>query len=128
MEYLTPVDNYLVVLPSLKGVTFIDIESCHGYINRYYEEKLALKGMENTYADYDMYEEKAREDIMRVVGVEEGEAKIYDLENFIEVVQSSSLFQEEKEEIIRKVIERNSKIDIGKYDLESILLDTKRVI
>lgn len=128
MDYLTPEDNYLVVLPNGMAITFKDIEGCHAYINRYYEEKIKLNGIENIYANYDMYEEKSREDIARVIGAEEGEAKIYELESVIEQIRKSSVFVDESDDIINKLMSNKCKIDISDYGIDSALLNSEQVI
>lgn len=128
MDYVTPEDNYLVVLPEGKAVTFKDLEGCHAYINRYYEERIEKNGIENIYANYDMYEEKARDDIARVIGAEEGEAKIYELESVIEQIRITSVFVDEADEVINKLMERHCEIDISDYGIDNALLYSEQII
>ncbi|MEG1002225.1 hypothetical protein [Clostridium sp.] len=128
MDYITPKDNYLIVFPDGEAVTFFDVEGCYAYRNRYYEERIKLNSEKNIYANYDMYEEKAREDIARVIGAEEGEAKIYDLDSVIEEIQKSGAFDDEKEEIISKLMGENSKIQISDYGLDNVLLEARSTI
>ena len=47
-------------------------------------------------------------------GVEEGECRLYNTYNIIEKIQNEGIFQEEKEELISKLL--SNKIDINIYD------------
>lgn len=128
MEYLNPEDNYLVVFPDGRGVTFKDLEGCHSYINRYYEERIRLHAMEEVYENYDLTKEDARHRISTIIGAEEGDSKIYFLEDVFEAIQNSGAFLEEQEEVIGKLMGRNSKIDITDYGLDKILLNVTDII
>ena len=101
MEYITPEDNYLVVFPDGRGVTFKDIEGSDAYINRYYEERIRLHAIESIYEDYDLSKEDSRERISTILGAEEGDPKIYYLDDVFEAIQNSGAFIEEQEEIMK---------------------------
>lgn len=124
MNYIVPKNNYLVVLPNGLGVGFVDLEEAQAYVNMYCEERVVKEGLSDTYASYDMYEEKSREDIAQVIGCEEGEAIIYNIDDIIEKVQTmDEAFQEEKEEIIGKLISEECTIDTYSLGLESVLVN-----
>lgn len=128
MEYITPEDNYLVVFPDGRGVTFKDIEGSDTYINRYYEERIRLHAIESIYEDYDLSKEDSRERISTILGAEEGDPKIYYLDDVFEAIQNSGAFIEEQEEIIGHLLNRNSKINITHYGLDKILVNVQDII
>lgn len=128
MEYLTPEDNYLVVFPDGRGVTFKDIEGSDAYINRYYEERIRLHAMESIYEDYDLSKEDARDRISTILGAEEGDPKIYYLDDVFYAIQNSGAFIEEQEEIIGHLLGRNSKINTTHYGLDKILVNVQDII
>ena len=94
--------DYLLVMPSGNVRGFEDIESAKRYVNNYYYKDLI--------EDFD--------DISDVLsyksGVEEGECRLYNTYNIIEKIQNEGIFQEEKEELISKLL--SNKIDINIYD------------
>lgn len=128
MEYITPEDNYLVVFPDGRGVTFKDIEGCSAYINRYYEERVRLHAMEEVYENYDLTKEDARDRISTIIGAEEGEPKIYYLDDVFEAIQNSGAFLEEQQEVISNLLSRNSKINTTHYGLDKILINVNDII
>lgn len=128
MEYLTPEDNYLVVFPDGRGVTFKDIEGSDAYINRYYEERIRLHAIESIYEDYDLSKEDARDRISTILGAEEGDPKIYYLDDVFEAIQNSGAFIDEQEEIIGHLLGRNSKINTTHYGLDKILVNLQDII
>ncbi len=128
MEYITPEDNYLVVFPDGRGVTFKDIEGCSAYINRYYEERVRLHAMEEVYENYDLTKEDARDRISTIIGAEEGEPKIYYLDDVFEAIQNSGAFLEEQQEVISNLLYRNSKINTTHYGLDKILINVNDII
>lgn len=128
MEYLTPEDNYLVVFPDGRGVTFKDIEGCDAYINRYYEERVRLHATEGIYEDYDLTKEDARDRISAIIGAEEGDPKVYYLDDVFEAIQNSGAFIEEQEEVISKMLGTNSRINTTHYGLDKILINVTDII
>lgn len=128
MEYITPEDNYLVVFPDGRGVTFKDIEGCSAYINRYYEERVRIHAMEEVYENYDLTKEDARDRISTIIGAEEGEPKIYYLDDVFEAIQNSGAFLEEQQEVISNLLGRNSKINTTHYGLDKILINVNNII
>ncbi|GAA0070084.1 hypothetical protein UT300003_16070 [Clostridium sardiniense] len=127
MEYLTPEDNYLVVLPGGKAITFKDIEECDAYINRYYEKRVSLHTNE-IYENYDLTQQDARDIIGTILGAEEGDAKVYYLDDVFEAIQNSGAFIEEQQEVISKLLGRNSRIDTTHFGLDEMLVNIPDII
>ena len=117
--------NYLLVLPNYRAIGFSEYKDADTALHLYFEDRIDIKSEQNTYSQYDMYEEKSREDISYVIGAEEGEGKIYDIDNLMENIQESDMFQDEKEDIIRELLKSNIDFDISKYEIENILVNTK---
>ena len=100
--------DYLLVMPSGNVRGFEDIESAKGYVNNYYYKKTISTDVIGAYKDLisDVLSYKS--------GVEEGECRLYNTYNIIEKIQNEGIFQEEKEELISKLL--SNKIDINIYD------------
>lgn len=125
MDYKVAANNYIVVTPkgTIKG--FLEAEDAHMYVLGYYEKKVN-KLSDDTDIIYDDYATEPLEstiDICIDLGVKEGDCTIYDLDDFIEKIQESSMFEEEKEEIISKLMEKDIKLNAIDYQLMDILKD-----
>lgn len=117
--------NYLLVLPDYRAIGFSELKDADRVLHIYFEDRIDIKSEQNIYSQYDMYEEKSRDDISYVIGAEEGWGKIYDIDDLIENIQESDMFQDEKEDIIRELLKNNINFDISKYEIENILVNTK---
>lgn len=113
MEYLTAANDYILLMPSGELRGFKDIDSARGTIYQYDINTI----MENVHSggeyEYDMYNQQ--NDVGIIAGVENGECQIFDLEDFISKIRESGMFQEEKDEIINKLLQEN--INLNVYDL-----------
>ena len=123
MEYVTPVNNYVVVMPTGDVVGFVELSDARGYISTNYLERILSVSHEGKYSYFDMTQERDMEDSGIIAGVNEGEAQIYDLDDFINKIRSSWMFQDEKDEVISKLLEKNIKLNVIDYGLENILTD-----
>ena len=113
MEYLTAANDYILLMPSGELRGFKDIDSARGTIYQYDINTI----MENVHSggeyEYDMYNQQ--NDVGIIAGVENGECQIFDLEDFISKIRESGMFQDEKDEIINKLLQEN--INLNVYDL-----------
>ncbi|WP_300349218.1 hypothetical protein [Clostridium sp.] len=126
--YEAPENNYILVMPDGKVVGFEDIDIAKAYVNRYYQEKLDVYSNKVDFSDFDITDEKVNETISRVVGVDEGICTIYNLEDLINSIQNSSIFEDEKNELIFKLRERRIDLNINDYQVDDILANVDEVI
>lgn len=117
--------NYLLVLPNYRAIGFKELEGAQAALNMYHEGRIDVNNEKNIYSQYDMFEEKSREDLSFIIGAEEGEGKIYDIDELVENLRNAEILDEEKNEIITELINEKINFDIGQYGIENILSDTK---
>ena len=125
MDYITPVNNYVVVMPNGNTVGFVELSDARGYITTNYLGRILSISHEGKYSYFDMTQERDMEDSGIIAGVNEGEASIYDLDEFIEKIRSSDMFQDEKDELISKLLKDNIKMNVIDYGLEGILTEVE---
>lgn len=127
MEYNVAVNNYIVVTPkgTIKG--FLEEEEAHMYVLGYYEKKVnkLSDDRESIYEDYATEPLESTIGICIDLGVTEGDCTIYDLDDFIEKIQESSIFEDEKEELILKLMKKDIRLNAVDYQLMDILRDVK---
>lgn len=128
MEYSSPYNNYIVVMPDGDVKGFMETEMAQGYINRYYQERIDQYEQKPDYSDHDMTKVKSLTEICKNIGVAEGECITYDLDDFINKIQEATIFDEEKQEVISKLLQKNISLNVNDYQLENILLDVKVIM
>lgn len=127
MDYLTAVNNYIVVEPSgdIKGFKELSdarsFDSCY-YLDNILENSSRVKGFGTL---FDLYQEEDQEDLNRILGVNEGECRVYDLESVIEAIRNSFYFQDEKNELISNLMKEEITLNIYDYGIDNILEDSK---
>ncbi len=123
MEYLTAANDYILLMPSGELRGFKDIDSARGTIYQYDINTI----MENVHSggeyEYDMYNQQ--NDVGIIAGVENGECQIFDLEDFISKIRESGMFQDEKDEIINKLLQENINLNVYDLGLFSLLNDCR---
>lgn len=127
MDYLIAANNYIVVEPSgdIKGFKELsDAKSFVGcyYLNNILDNTQRVKGY-GTW--FDLYQEEDQEDLNRILGVNEGECMIFDLDSILEVIRNSAYFEEEKEELISSLLKEEIKLNIYDYGIDNLLNDCK---
>ena len=128
MEYITAFNNYVVAEPGgdLRG--FKELSDARSFISAYNLDNIlenSPRVTEDSEKFFDLYQEKDQQDLGIITGVNEGECKIYDLEDFIEKIRESSFFQSEKDEIISELLKEDIKLNIYDYGIDDILTDVK---
>ena len=64
------------------------------------------------------------EAICTSLGAYEGECVIYDLDSLIENIQKSDYFEEEKVELISKLMDKQIDINVNDYQIDKIFTET----
>ncbi|GAB6170480.1 hypothetical protein JCM1393_29400 [Clostridium carnis] len=124
---IVPYNSYLLVLPNGDTKGFNDLELAKAYINRYYEEKILVYSNKDDYQDVTELVGQVRNNICQQLGVDEGECSVYNIEDFIERVREELIFDEEKEEIISKLLKENIQLNIYEYSLDRLLNDIEKI-
>lgn len=120
-----PSNEYLLVMPNGDCVGFNDLKEAKAYINIYYERKIDEDIDEHDYNDAtEIGGGDSRQNICTQLGVEEGKCEVYNMEEFINKLEEELVFDNEKDEIISKLMEEDLDINVYKYNLDMILADT----
>ena len=127
MEYITAFNNYVVAQPNGDLIGFKELSDARSFISTYNLNNILENSpiAENAEKFFDLYQEKDQQDLGIITGVDEGECKIYDLEDFIEKVRETDFFQSEKDEIISELLKEDIKLNIYDYGIDNILTDVK---
>lgn len=119
--------EYLLVMPSGNIRGFHDEETAKAYINNYYYFKTRNNDVVGVYE----YLTEDFDDIVNVIcykiGVEEGECRLYNTREIIEKIQDEVIFQDEKEELISKLLFNPSEINTFDYAIDNIFTNTDSI-
>lgn len=119
-----PSNEYLLVMPDGECKGFNDLREAKAYINVYYERKIDEDVDEHGYNDAtDIGGGDARQNVCTQLGVEEGKCKVYDMDEFIKKLEEELVFDNEKKEVISKLMEEDLDINVYNYNLDLILAD-----
>lgn len=120
-SYEVTENNYILVMPDGNVVGFEETDRAQRYINRYYQEQISTYCEKVDYSEYDMTEWKSTENICTAMGAYEGVCILYKLDELIESIQESSIFEEEKKELISKLLNKNIQLNVNDYQIDNIL-------
>lgn len=125
MDNNMPVNNYIIVLPNGDVRGFREENDAHKFFLGYYERKVneLSQNRELCYEDYSTQPVESSIEICIGLGVDEGDCTIYDLQDLIAKIQESSIFDEEKQELITRLMADNIKLNIYNYQIDNILPD-----
>ncbi len=129
MNTRVPYHNYIVVTPNGDVLGFGEEDDARKYVAGYYVGKIEELSDDRSkvYVDYGTDPLQASVDICTELGAYEGDCIIYDLDNFIENIQNSGIFEDEKEELILKLMQEKINLNINDYQVDDLLYDTKVV-
>lgn len=121
MEYITAVNNYVVLTPEGRLVGFQDKDRCINYITGYeFSNMLEFKNNKND-GYFDFYVEQDQKDFGTITGVNEGDCLIYRLDDIIEAIQNAGIFQSEKDEIISELLKEDINLNIHNIGIDNII-------
>lgn len=129
MNTRVPYHNYIVVIPNGDVLGFGEEDDARKYVAGYYVGKIEELSDDRSkvYVDYGTDPLQASVDICTELGAYEGDCIIYDLDSFIENIQNSGIFEDEKEELILKLMQEKINLNINDYQVDDLLYDTKVV-
>lgn len=122
---LIPFNTYLLVMPNGNAIGFNDETLAKAYVNRYYEKKIKEYSKKDDYNDFSDLVGQVRNNICQHIGVDEGVCNLYNLNSFIANLRENLIFDDDKEEIIKKLYEKDINLNIYDCSLDNILNDTE---
>ncbi|MEG0295556.1 MAG: hypothetical protein RR620_02485 [Clostridium sp.] len=124
---ITPCHEYLLVLTDGSAIGFDDLETAKGYVNIYYQEK--VKNSEQVLETEDITDssEQLMNTVCQVIGAVEGEVAVYYIEDVINKIQEEFVFDEEKEEIVSKLLQKDIKLNVIDFGIDFILHDVEPI-
>ena len=124
---IVPSNEYLLVMPSGNVKGFDDYAMAKAYINNYYYYKTRRVEEVGAYDDLTNDFDDIVDTVCYKIGIEEGECQLYYTSDIIEKLQDELVFNEEKEEVISKLMA--SKIEFNTYDyaLDNIFRDVQPI-
>ena len=104
---------------------FDDVEIAKGYINIYYDKKVHNSKYIFELNDLTDSSDQFFNTICQNLGAGEGECKVYNTLDIIEKIQEELVFDEEKEEVISKLMSSQINFNIYDYRVDNIFNDVE---
>lgn len=118
---ITPYHEFLLVLTDGTSIGFQDIESAKAYINVYYYNKVKNDGRVIEEDDPTDSSEQLINTTCQQIGVNEGEVLVYKIDDIIEKIQEEFVYDDEKEEVISKLLSHDIKLNVIDQGIDFIL-------
>ena len=119
--------QYLLVLPNGDVKGFEDLDMTKAYINMYYDKKVRHSNVRDEYNDITDNSDEFVNTICHNLGVVEGECRVYDTMQLIEKLQDELVFDDEKQEVISKLMEKDIELNIYEYTIDNIFNDVETI-
>lgn len=124
---IMPNFEYLLAMPSGNIIGFHDEETAKAYINNYYYFRTRNNNVVGAYEDLT----EDFDDIVNVIcykiGVEEGECRLYNTRDIIEKIQEEVIFDDEREEVISKLLSNDINLNTFDYAIDNIFTNTESI-
>ncbi|MGL5150579.1 MAG: hypothetical protein ACRC7N_08435 [Clostridium sp.] len=124
MKYVTPANNYAIVFPNGKVTGVEEKELALGYINTYYRDRLDQIHEKEDYEELEKNEETTWLEIYTRLGVDEGECRVFNIDELIEHIREAAILEDEKEDLISRLMEDKIDLNINDFGIDDILMDT----
>lgn len=124
---IIPKFEYLLVMPSGNIKGFHDEETAKAYINNYYYFRTRNNNVVAAYEDLTEDFDDIANVICYKIGVEEGECRLYNTIEIIEKIHNEGIFQDEKEELISKLLINPFEINTFDYAIDNIFTNTDSI-
>ena len=121
---IMPNFEYLLVMPSGNIKGFNDEETAKAYINNYYYFRTRNNDVVGAYEDLT---DDIADVICYKIGVEEGECRLYNTREIIEKIQGEFIFQDEKEDLISKLLYKPNEINTFDYAIDNIFTNADSI-
>lgn len=124
---IVPSNEYLLVMPSGNVKGFDDYAMAKAYINNYYYYKTRRVEKVGAYDDLTNDFDDIVDTVCYKIGIEEGECQLYYTSDIIEKLQDELVFNEEKEEVISKLMAPKIEFNTYDYALDNIFRDVQPI-
>lgn len=124
---LAPYYEYLLVLPTGDTLGFNDLDTAKGYVYIYYEKQIKDYSESTDYMDVTELVGQVRNNICQHIGVDEGECVLYSIPSLVEKLQENLVFDEDKQEIISKLLSKNINLNIYEYSIDNVLAEVEKI-
>ena len=124
---IVPSNEYLLVMPSGNVKGFDDYAMAKAYINNYYYYKTRRVEEVGVYDDLTNDFDDIVDTVCYKIGIEEGECQLYYTSDIIEKLQDELVFNEEKEEVISKLMAPKIEFNTYDYALDNIFRDVQPI-
>lgn len=124
---IIPEFQYLLVMPSGNIKGFDDLDTTKAYINLYYMQQVRNSDIITEVNDLTDSSEQFINTVCQNLGVIEGECRVYKTNDIIEKIQEDIVFDEEKEELISKLLSKNININIYDFAIDNIFNDVETI-
>ena len=124
---ISPYHEYLLVMTDGSTIGFQDYESAKAYINLYYYQKVKNDEKVEELDDPTDSSEQLINTTCKIIGVDEGEVALYKIDDVIEKIQEEFVFEDEKEEIISKLLDENIQLNVIDLGIDFILHDVDSI-
>ena len=123
---IVPSNEYLLVMPSGNVKGFDDYAMAKAYINNYYYKTRRVEEV-GAYDDLTNDFDDIVDTVCYKIGIEEGECQLYYTSDIIEKLQDELVFNEEKEEVISKLMAPKIEFNTYDYALDNIFRDVQPI-
>ena len=124
---IVPSFEYLLVMTSGNIIGFHDEETAKAYINNYYYFRTRDNDVVGAYEDLTEDFDDIANVICYKIGVVEGECILYNTREIIEKIQDEFVFEDEKEELIMKLLYNPTEINTFDYAIDNIFTNSNSI-
>ena len=124
---IVPSFEYLLVMTSGNIIGFHDEETAKAYINNYYYFRTRDNDVVGAYEDLTEDFDDIANVICYKIGVEEVECRLYNTREIIEKIQDEFVFEDEKEELIMKLLYNPTEINTFDYAIDNIFTNSNSI-
>lgn len=124
---IIPSFQYLLVMPSGNIKGFNSESMAKAFVNNYYYHRTRDNGIVSQFNDLTNNYDDMVDTMCYKMGVEEGECRLYNTTDIIEKIQDELVFDDEKEEVISKLLSSNIELNIFDYAIDNIFTNTDSI-
>ena len=124
---IIPEFQYLLVMPDGHVKGFNDLDTTKAYINMNDMQKVRNSTIITAVNDLTDSSEQFINTVCQNLGVIEGECRVYNTNDIIEKLQEDIVFDEEKEEVISKLLSKDINLNIYDFAIDNIFNDVEAI-
>lgn len=124
---IVPNFEYLLVMPSGNIKGFQTESIAKSFVNNYYYFRTRDNGLVSQFNDLTENHDDIVDTVCYKIGVEEGSCRLYNTIDIIEKIQEELVFDDEKEEVISKLLSSDIELNIFDYAIDNIFTNTDSI-